>query len=177
MTPLKASLVASVCVSAIVGCGSGGDDVTGPGNTGNPPPVGALPSDLVAAWHLEQAGDPVCDPSTGQCTSSYARSETLELTGGGTFQHSLFAESNLPPCSLTAHHQSSGTAEADGTTLQLHIATGLTRVEDTCGESGDTDEAGRTYTYTYEITPEAGGPAQLMLIDDKGTRIGPFVPQ
>ena len=36
----------------------------------------------------------------------------------------------------------------DGTTLRLHVTRGVTSVEDNCGENGDTDESGKTYSYT-----------------------------
>ena len=170
----RAPLGVALAVAAILGCGSGGDATT---PDGDGPTEGALPADLVARWHLEEAGDPTCDPDTGLCSSSFARSETLELTSAGTFEHSLFAESNFPPCSLTAHHQSSGTAEADGTTLQLHISEGVTSVQDVCGESGDTDESGKTYSYTYRIEAGSGGSRQLVLTDEQGDEIGPFDPQ
>jgi hypothetical protein len=161
----------TLTVAAILGCGSGGD-ATSPGGGG--PTTAALPAQLIARWHLEQAGDPTCDPSTGQCITSFARSETLELTSTGTFEHSLFAESNLPPCSLTAHHQSNGTAEADGATLQLHVQKGVTSVQDNCGESGDTDESGKTYQYSYRITTGPSDGRQLTLTDAEGNEIGPF---
>ena len=167
-TPLSVALAAA----AILACGSGGDAASPDGGDG--PSEAALPAELVARWHLEQAGDPTCDPSTGQCNTSFARSETLELTSSGTFEHSLFAESNLPPCSLTAHHQSSGTAEANGTTLQLHVRDGVTRVQDNCGESGDTDESGKTYSYTYRLTAGPADGRQLTLTDEEGNEIGPF---
>ena len=167
---MKRPLLGTVALAMSLACGSGGD-ATKPDGDGSP---GGLPDALIATWHLEQAGDPVCDPDTGECTTSFARSETLELASNGTFEHALFAESNFPPCSLTAHHESSGTAEADATTLQLHIETGLTHVEDTCGESGDTDESGKTDTYTYEITD---GAPQLTLTDEEGNEIGPFEAQ
>ena len=165
-TPIGVALAAALML-ACGGDSSSPNDGGGPSNT-------VLPTELVARWHLEQAGDPTCDPDTGQCTTSFARSETLELTSSGTFEHSLFAESNLPPCSLTAHHQSSGTAEADGTTLQLHISDGVTSVEDNCGESGDTDESGKTYSYTYRLTTGSADGSQLTLPDEKGNEIGPF---
>jgi hypothetical protein len=167
----RTPLIGALTVAAILGCGSGGD-ATSP--SGGGPTTAALPAELIARWHLEQAGDPTCDPSTGQCITSFARSETLELTSTGTFEHSLFAESNLPPCSLTAHHQSSGTAEADGATLQLHVQKGVTSVQDNCGESGDTDESGKTYHYSYRITSGSAGGRQLTLTDEQGDEIGPF---
>ena len=167
----RAPLGVALALAAILGCSSG-DDATAPHGGGSD----ALPAELVARWHFEQAGDPICDPDTGLCTSSLARSETLELTSAGTFEHALFAESNFPPCSLTAHHQSSGIAEADGTTLQLHVSQGLTSVQDNCGESGDTDESGNTYSYRYRLSTGPSGP-ELMLTDERGDEIGPFVPQ
>jgi hypothetical protein len=95
----------------------------------------------------------------------------------GAFEHALFAESNFPPCSLTAHHQSSGTAEADDSTLQLHITQGVTRVQDNCGESGETNEAGNTYSYDYDISAGDGGTPQLVLTDPEGDEINPFEPR
>src|SRR4051794_17307580 len=97
--PTAATLLTLLLAQA---CGS--DNSTGPGDNGTP----ALPAELVGTWRLAQAGEPVCDPDTGECVQSYARSETLELTGGGNFDHSLFFESHLPPCSLVVHHQSNG---------------------------------------------------------------------
>jgi hypothetical protein len=169
----RAPLWVTLALAATLACGSG-DDATAPEDGGNP---SALPAALVARWHFEQAGDPICDPDTGQCSSSLARSETLELTSAGTFDHALFAESNLAPCSLTAHHQSSGTAEADGTTLRLHVSQGRTVIEDNCGESGDTDESGKTYSYSYRVIAGSGNGRELMLTDEQGDEIGPFVPQ
>jgi hypothetical protein len=160
-----------LAIVAVPACGS--DNSTNLGDEGTP--SDALPAELVGTWHLEQAGDPICDPDTGECTQSFARSETLELRNTGTFEHALFFESNLPPCNLTVHHESSGTTEASGTTLQLRISEGLTHVEDNCGDrGGDTNEAGNTETFTYQVSQGSGGGPELKLTDDQGTEIGPY---
>jgi hypothetical protein len=157
----------------VVASGCSSDKSTGPGSGGAPPD--ALPAQLLGTWHLEQAGEPVCDPGTGECVQSFARSETLDLGDDGSFEHSLFFESHLPPCSLTVHHQSSGRAEASGATLQLHISEGLTHVEDNCGgRGGDTNEAGTTDTFSYQLSESSTGGAQLVLTDEEGTEIGPY---
>jgi len=171
MTTRSFPPTAAALLTLLLAQGCGSDNSTGPGVDGTP----ALPNELVGTWHLSQAGEPVCDPDTGECVQSFARSETLELTGDGDFDHSLFFESHLPPCSLVVHHQSNGSAEASGTTLQLHITEGLTHVEDNCGDrGGDTNEAGNTETFTYQISDGAGGGPELMLTDKEGTDIGPY---
>ena len=155
----------------IVAAGCGSDDSSGPGGDDTP----ALPAELAATWHLSQAGDPVCDPDTGECVQSFARSETLDLADQGTFEHALFFESHFPPCSLVVHHQSSGSVEASRDTLRLHISEGLTHVEDNCGNrGGDTDEAGNTETFTYTISEGSSGGPELLLTDEEGTEIGPY---
>ena len=171
MTPQfsPATTVLLLTLLATTGCGS--DSSTDPGGNDTP----SLPAELVATWHLAQAGDPVCDPDTGECTQSFARSETLELSDDGSFDHALFFESHLPPCDLVVHHQSNGSAEASGSTLQLHISEGLTHVEDNCGDKGgDTDEAGNTETFTYQISEGTSGGPELLLTDTEGTEIGPY---
>jgi hypothetical protein len=173
MTPPEFQSRAVLLVLALMIPACGSDKSTAPGDDGSP--SDQLPAALVGTWHLEQAGEPVCDPDTGECTQSYARSETLELTAAGSFDHALFFESNLPPCTLTVHHQASGTAEATDSTLQLHISEGLTHVEDNCGNrGGDTNEAGNTESFTYQLSDGTGGATELMLTDDGGTEIGPY---
>jgi hypothetical protein len=156
---------------AVLSCGSDGDDVTDPGDDGD---VDPLPAELVGTWRFQDAGDVICDPGTGQCTSSYARSESLRLTADGAFEHALFAESNFPPCSMVIQHESHGTAAVEGTSLSLSISEGLTRVEDSCGESSDTDESGETDVYTWSLSEGAGGAPQLTLVDAEDNEIGPF---
>ncbi len=171
MTTRSFPATAAALLALLLAQGCGSDNSTDPGDDSTP----ALPTELVGTWHLSQAGDPVCDPETGECTQSFARSETLELTDDGNFDHALFFESHLPPCSLVVHHQASGRAEASGTSLQLHISEGLTHVEDNCGDrGGDTNEAGNTETFTYQISDGTSGGPELMLKDEEGTDIGPY---
>ena len=171
MTTRSFPATAAVLLALLLAQGCGSDNSTDPGDDSTP----ALPTELVGTWHLSQAGDPICDPDTGECTQSFARSETLELTDDGNFDHALFFESHLPPCSLVVHHQASGRAEASGTSLQLHISEGLTHVEDNCGDrGGDTNEAGNTETFTYQISDGTSGGPELMLNDEEGTDIGPY---
>lgn len=171
MTPHRLSGTAALVFSLVAAAGCGSDSSDGPSGGDSP----ALPSQLVATWHLSQAGEPVCDPDTGECVQSFARSETLDLVEDGTFEHALFFESHFPPCSLVVHHQSSGTAEATGDTLRLRISDGLTHVDDNCGNrGGDTDEAGNTETFTYRISDGSSGGPELMLTDEEGTDIGPY---
>ena len=173
----RRALVAALGLALVLGCGSG-DDVTAPEDGGDDnPPAGQLPDALVGNWRWEEIGDVLCDPVTGQCTSSYARSQTLRLTENGDFQHVLVFESNLSGCSLEVLHESNGTAEAEGTALVLHIAEGTTRVDDTCGESGVTDESGQADRYTWEITEGEGGAPELVLVDEEENTLGPFRPE
>ena len=152
-------------------CGSGGGgDATGPND---PPAVAAIPAELVGEWHYQFIGVPTCDPDTGQCVSSADQSETLTLSSNGQFEHVFVGESNFPPCSMEVLHQSEGTAEVQGSSLLLHMSKGTTKVTDTCGEDGTTDEAGQTDTYTWELSDTTGS-SQLMLTNDKGTALGPF---
>jgi hypothetical protein len=158
-----------IALMTIAGFSCGSRDTSNYGGN-NSSSTGSVPSELVGSWHLATATSPTCDPDTGVCEDTSARSETLTIKADGSFEHSLFAESNLSQCHLQAHHQSSGTATASGNTLSLHIRQGLTSVQDDCGNNGgDTNEAGRTYSYTYVIE---GG--QLTLTDQDGNDIGPF---
>jgi hypothetical protein len=166
-------LAGTLALLAVLSCGSDGGDSTGPIDDGD---NDALPAELVGTWRFQQAGDVICDPATGLCTSSYARSETLRFSGDGEFEHALFAESNFPGCSLVVQHESHGTAAVQGSSLSLHIEEGLTRVEDTCGESSDTDESGETDVYTWSLSEGPGGVAQLTLTDAEDNEIGPFEP-
>ena len=52
----------------------------------------------------------------------------------------------------------------------------MTRVDDTCGESGVTDETGETYRYTWEIRDGEGGGQELVLVDEEENTLGPFQP-
>jgi hypothetical protein len=152
-----------------IACGSGGD-ATSP-NT--PPPAGNLPAELLGEWHYQFIGDQNCDLSTGQCTSTANQSETLTLTSNGRFEHVFVGESNFPPCSMEVLHQSEGSAEVQGSSLLLHISEGTTKVTNTCGQSGTTDEAGETDTYAWQLDGNNGAP-QLTLTNDQGTTLGPF---
>ena len=102
-------LVSTVGLALVLGCG-GGDDVSAP--EGDDPPAGDLPDALVGTWRWEEIGDVICDPNTGLCSSSYARSQSLRLTDDGDFEHVLVYESNLGGCSLEVLHESAGTAAA-----------------------------------------------------------------
>jgi hypothetical protein len=160
---------ASVLLALTIACGSGGD-ATGPDN---PPAASNLPAELLGEWHYEQIGDLSCDPSTGQCVSTYNQSETLSLSSNGRFEHVFVGESNFPPCSMEVLHESEGAAEVQGASLLLHIGQGVTKVTNTCGESSTTDEAGETDTYTWELS-DSNGTSQLTLTNDNGTALGPF---
>ncbi len=150
-------------------CGSGGD-ATGP----NAPAAGSkLPAELVGEWHYQQILDQNCDPDTGQCVPTADQSETVTLGSDGRFEHVFVGESNFPPCSMEVLHESEGTAEAQGSTLLLHMSKGVTTVTNTCGESSTSDEAGETDTYTWELGDNNGN-TQLTLTNDKGTPLGPF---
>ena len=171
MKPEFLPATAALLLTLVAASGCGSDSSSGPGVNESP----TLPAELVATWHLSQAGDPVCDPDTGECVQSFARSETLDLADDGTFDHALFFESHFPPCDLVVHHQSRGSAEASGDTLQLRISEGETHVEDNCGSrGGDTNEAGNTETFTYQISEGSSGGQELMLTDQEGTDIGPY---
>jgi hypothetical protein len=50
-------------------------------------------------------------------------------------------------------------------------------VQDNCGESGETNEAGNTYSYDYDISAGDGGTPQLVLTDPEGDEINPFEPR
>ena len=165
------SLLVLLTLAFAPGCGSGGD-AAAPERDGENAPD-ALPQALVGSWKWEEIGDVVCDPATGQCTSSYARSQTLELTDAGGFTHVLVYESHLGGCSLEVLHESEGTAEVQGSSLMLHISTGTTRVTNTCGDNATNDEAGKTDTYTWALSDSSGAP-QLTLTNDQGTALGPF---
>jgi hypothetical protein len=65
----------------------------------------------------------------------------------------------------------------DASTLELHISEGLTRVDNNCGQSSVTDEAGETDTYTWELTEGENGTPQLVLTNENGTALGPFEQQ
>jgi len=161
-----------VLLALAIACGSGGDS-TGPENPNNPPAAGTLPGELIGEWHYTQILDQNCDPDTGQCVPTSDQSETLKLSSNGHFEHVFVGESNFPPCSMEVLHQSEGTAEAQGSTLLLHMSTGTTRVTNTCGESSTSDEAGETDTYAWELSSSNGTP-QLTLTNDHGTALGPF---
>ena len=94
-------------------------------------------------------------------------------SSNGHFEHVFTGESNFPPCSLEILHQSEGAAEVNGSTLLLHVSQGRTKSTNTCGDNTDTDEAGNTLTYTWELSDSAGT-QQLILTNDKGTGLGPF---
>ena len=158
-----------VLLGLAIACGSGGDS-TGPSN---PPAASNLPAELLGEWHYEFIGVPKCDPDTGQCVSTADQSETLTLSSNGHFEHVFTGESNFPPCSLEILHQSEGAAEVNGSTLLLHVSQGRTKSTNTCGDNTDTDEAGNTLTYTWELSDSAGT-QQLILTNDKGTGLGPF---
>ncbi len=161
-------------LALVLGCGSG-DDATGPRNDNDDdPPRSEVPEEHVGTWRLQDAGDQYCDPATGQCTTSYARSESLRLTGEGRFDRALYFESNFPPCSMVVHHESESTVEVQGSTLTVHSTEGVTRVQDNCGESFEENESGETDRYTWEITDGEGGESQLVLTDAEGNTIGPF---
>ncbi|HEU4524753.1 MAG TPA: hypothetical protein VFR62_07000 [Gemmatimonadales bacterium] len=166
------SLLVLLTLTFAPGCGSGGD-AAAPERDGENAPD-ALPQALVGSWKWEEIGDVVCDPATGQCTSSYARSQTLELTDAGGFTHVLVYESHLGGCSLEVLHESEGGAEAEEATLLLHIAEGTTRVQNSCGESGVTDESGQTDRYTWEVSAGESGVQQLTLVDEEENTLGPF---
>lgn len=167
-------LTAAFAATLTLGCGSdGGGDATAPDDDDENAP-GALPGDLVGSWKWEQIGDVVCDPATGQCTSSFARSQTLALTASGGFTHVLVFESHLGGCDLEVLHQSEGTAEAQEATLLLHITEGTTQVQDSCGESGVTDESGETDRYSWELAAGEGGVQELTLVDAEDNTLGPF---
>lgn len=140
-------------------------------------PAGQVPDELVGTWRFEEILDQTCDPDTGLCTPTSAQTETLALTDGGRFEHVLYAESSFPPCRMVVQHQSEGTAAVDESTLGLHISEGLTRVDNNCGQSSVTDEAGETDTYTWELTEGENGTPQLVLTNENGTALGPFEPQ
>ena len=168
-------LVTALALGLLAGCGSG-DDVAAPDGDDDGS-GGQLPGALVGSWRWEEIGDVVCDPGTGQCGASVARSQTLQLTEDGRFTHVLVYESNLGGCRLEVLHESEGTAEAQGTSLLLHIAEGVTQVDNTCGESGTTDESGETDRYSWEIRAGEGGTPQLVLVDEEDNTIGPFTPE
>jgi len=159
-----------VLLALAAACGSSGDS-TAPNN----PPAGGgnLPAELLGEWHYQFIGDQNCDPDTGQCVPTADQSETLTLSSDGHFEHVFVGESNFPPCSMEVLHQSEGSAEVQGSNLLLHMSKGTTRVTDTCGESGTSDEAGQTDTYTWKLDESTGAP-QLTLTNDKGTELGPF---
>jgi hypothetical protein len=152
-----------------IACGSSGDS-TAPDD---PPAGSTLPAELLGEWHYQFIGVPNCDPNTGQCVSTANQSETLTLSSNGRFEHVFVGESNFPPCSMEVLHQSEGAAEVQGSSLLLHISQGTTKVTNTCGESGTTDEAGESDTYTWELS-DSNGTSQLTLTNDQGTALGPF---
>lgn len=164
------SVAAALALALVVGCGSG-DDVAAPDDD---TPGGEIPEALVGSWNWQEIGDVVCDPGTGQCGASVARSQTLRLTDDGRFTHVLVYESNLGGCRLEVLHESEGSAEVEGSALLLHIAEGTTRVDNTCGESGVTDESGETDRYGWELREGEGGAPELMLVDDEENTLGPF---
>lgn len=92
------------------------------------------------------------------------------LTADAKFEYSLYAESHFPPCKLVGHAQGKGTATAKGTTLDLRVVEGFVKQRNSCGKSASTNEKGKTWTYTYELT----GDDTLILTNDEGTRIGPY---
>ena len=73
MTTRSFSPTAAALLTLLLAQGCGSDNSTAPGDDGTP----ALPAELVGTWRLSQAGEPVCDPDTGECVQSFARSETL----------------------------------------------------------------------------------------------------
>ena len=119
----------------------GGDDENAPG---------ALPDALLGSWKWQEIGNVVCDPVTGQCGSSFDRSQTLELTEEGRFTHVLVYESHLGGCCIS------------------------TQVQDSCGESGTTDESGETDRYSWEVAEGEDGVQELTLVDEEENRLGPF---
>ena len=150
-------------------CGSGGDATAPDTPTGG----SNLPAELVGKWHYDVILDQNCDPDTGQCVPTADQSETLTLSSNGQFEHVFVGESNFPPCSMEVLHQSEGTAEVQGTNLLLHMSKGTTKVTNTCGDSGTSDEAGETDSYTWALSDNNGAP-QLTLVNDHGTSLGPF---
>ena len=169
------SFLAAMSFVLVLGCGSGGDAAAPDGDDENAP--GALPDALLGSWKWQEIGDVVCDPATGQCGISFDRSQTLELTEDGRFTHVLVYESHLGGCNLEVLHESDGTAEAQEATLMLHIAEGTTQVQDSCGESGTTDESGETDRYSWEVAEGEDGVQELTLVDEEENRLGPFLRQ
>jgi hypothetical protein len=163
-------LPAAALLALAVGCG-GGSDATAPDSGGT---TGGVPATLVGNWRFEQILDQTCDPSTGQCLPTSATTETLNICDDSHFDHVLFAESNFPPCRMVVQHQSEGTAEVQDSTLLLHMSSGTTRVDNNCGETDQSDEAGQTDTYTWEVTQGDSGQAQLRLVNDHDVELGPF---
>ena len=150
-------LPTTLLLALTISCGGGGDAAA----PGDGAPAGQVPDELVGSWRFELILDQTCDPNTGLCVPTSAQTETLTFTDEGRFEHVFFSESNFPPCSQVIQHQSEGSVEVSQSTLALHITEGVTRVEDNCGESSVTDEAGETDTYTWEITASQGGTPQI----------------
>lgn len=145
--------------------------IAGCGSNKPAPPYAAqsVPQELLGTWHYELLGDQLCDPSTGGCVPSYARSETLKLTSDERFTYVLYGETNFPPCSRVIAAEGRGTARVSGATLLLSVERGSSKNDDTCGDSFTNDERGNTWTYAWELLE-----GELMLTNDQGTRIGPF---
>lgn len=142
-------------------CGRGAD--------ADPAREGKVPKVLLGEWKFEQIGLLKCDDA-GTCHPTIARRERMTLTPDGKFQYSLYAESHFPPCKLVGQAQGTGTASVRGTTLDLRVAEGFVKQQDSCGKSGTTNEKGNTWTYTFEL----GDDGTLMLTNDEGTKVGPY---
>lgn len=160
-----------VLVAALV-CSCKGDGSTGGNPLGaSPAPIAAkrIPANLVGEWKFEQLGDAQCDDS-GRCIPTIARRERLTLTADAKFEYSLYAESNFPPCKLVGQAQGRGTANVTGAKLELLVAEGFSKKQDSCGKSFDNSEKGNTWTYTFVLAADG----TLMLTNDEGTQIGPY---
>lgn len=135
------------------------------------PPRGAgkIPSALVGEWKFEQTGLLECNEA-GNCHPTIVRRERMKLTAAGTFEYSLYAESHFPPCKLVGHAQGKGMASVKGATLDMRVAEGFVKQQDSCGKSFTTDEKGKTWTYTFELASDG----TLMLTNEDGAKIGPY---
>ena len=54
------------------------------------------------------------------------------------------------------------------------MSSGTTRVDNNYGESDQSDEAGQTDTYTWEVTQGDSAQAQRRLVNDHDVELGPF---
>jgi hypothetical protein len=149
----------------VVGCGREADG----GPKREPSGAGKLPTELVGEWKFEQLGDVKCN-GEGKCHPTIARRERMKLTAEGKFEYSLYAESHFPPCKLVGHAQGKGTATVRGTTLDLRVAEGFVKQQNSCGKSASTNEKGNTWTYAFELADDG----TLMLTNDEGTKVGPY---